>query len=291
MNQTKVHVSEEKKKLVERLRELMKKRTLLVASIKSLPGPQFQQIKKKLRTHAVIMVAKKSLIEHALENADEEMKKILDYITSDYVLIFSDEDAFELAKILADNTSPAKAKIGQEAPEDIKVEAGPTNLVPGPDISALSAVGLKPKVEDGKISIEEAKVIVKKGEVINEKVASILGKLDITPFKIGIEPLAAFCGGKIYTNIKIDVESVIKDLEEKYSRSLAFAVSLNYLNKETIGFILGKAGVHEKIIDSLIKENVKSPEFEKKESEAGEKVEEKLEEKNEDNQTKSEEEE
>ena len=78
---------------------------------------------------------------------------------------FSDTDAFEISGILADEKSPAKAKPGQESPEDIEIKAGPTELLPGPDISALSAVGLQPKVEEGKIAIAVDATLLKKGEV------------------------------------------------------------------------------------------------------------------------------
>jgi len=257
-NKVKAHVSEAKKGIVKELAELMKKKSVMIASIKSLPDPQFQDIKKKMRGKAVVKVAKKNLIKHALEQVkDENLKKILEHISADYVLIFSDEDVFALSGILADNKSPAKAKIGQEAPEDIKVEAGPTSLMAGPDISALSSVGLQPKVENGKISVLQAHVIVKKGEKINEKVASVLVKLDITPFSIGIEPLVAFSEGKIYLDVKIDKEEALKELVEGFSRGLGFAVSLDYVCKESLPYVLSKAGSHEKAIGELIKEEVK----------------------------------
>ncbi len=250
----KTHVSEEKKGIVKELGELMEKKTIIIASIKSLPDAQFQDIKKKLRGKAIVKVAKKNLIKRALEQAkDENLKKLLEHINADYVLIFSDEDAFELSGILADNKSSAKAKEGQEAVEDIKVEAGPTSLMAGPDISTLSSAGLKPKIEGGKISIQESYILVKKGDVIKSNIASILAKLDIAPFKIGIEPLVAFSEGKIYLNVRIDREGTLKDLGEKFGRALAFAVLLDYFNSETIPFILGKAGMQERALSDLIK--------------------------------------
>ncbi len=175
------------------------------------------------------------------------------HINSDYALIFSDEDAFVLSGILADNKSPAKAREGQIADEEIWVKAGPTSLVPGPDISALSAVGLQPKVEGGKIAIARDTLFVKKGEAITAEKVSILAKLEITPFEIGLEPLAAFSEGKVYVGLKIDKKGTLTDLLDKYSRSLAFAVSLNFVGKETLSFILGKAASHEKALHSLIK--------------------------------------
>lgn len=251
---TKTHVSEKKKQVVRDLAALLSKRTILVCSIKNLKSAQFQDIKKKLRDIAIIRVAKKSLIDFALEHAkNEEFKVLVPHINSDYALIFSDEDAFKLSGILADNKSPAKAREGQEVTEEIWVKAGPTSLAPGPDISALSAVGLQPKVEGGKIAIAKDTLFIKVGEKISAQKVAILAKLDITPFEIGLEPVAAFSDGKVYVGIRIDKKGTLTDLLEKYSRSLAFAVSLNFVGKETLPFILGKAASHEKALSGLIK--------------------------------------
>ncbi len=251
------HISEKKKQIVKDLASLLSKKTILVCSIKNLKSAQFQDIKKKIRDIAAVKVAKKSLIDFALEHAkNEEFKALVPHISSDYALIFSDEDAFKLSGILADNKAPAKAREGQEATEEIWVKAGPTSLAPGPDISALSAVGLQPKVEGGKIAIAKDTLFVKAGEKISSEKVSILAKLDITPFEIGLEPIAAFSDGKVYVGIKIDKKGTLADLLEKYSRSLAFAVSIDFLNKETMPFILGKAVAHENALNGLIKEDI-----------------------------------
>ena len=73
----KSHVSEAKKKLVKELEVLMKKKTIMIVSTKSLPSAQFQDIKKKLRGKAKILVAKKNLIDRAIDNVNnEELKKL-----------------------------------------------------------------------------------------------------------------------------------------------------------------------------------------------------------------------
>jgi len=277
----KTHVSEAKKEIVRKLIELMKKRTVMVISVENLPSSQFQDIRKKLRGKAKLFMSKKRLIDFALEHSkDNHLKDLVKYVQENCALLFSDEDAFELSEFLSENKSPAKARAGQEADENIKVEAGPTELMPGPDISALSAVGLKPKVENGKISIMESKVIVKKGEKINENHAAILAKLDITPFKIGLEPVAAFCDGKIYEDIKVDKEETLKQLQKMFRESLAFAVSIDFVNKDTLTFILGKAVAYETALASLIKEETSVGEKkEEKKEEAEESKEEKKEEK------------
>jgi large subunit ribosomal protein L10 len=65
------------------------------------------------------------------------------------------------------------------------------------------------KIENGKIAIQENKVLVKKGEKVKPEVSAILAKLNIAPFRIGLEPLAAFSEGKVYVGIKVDKEEEI----------------------------------------------------------------------------------
>ena len=255
------HVSEEKKKNVAELKELIKnKNTILLASIKNLPGSQFQEIIKKLRGKAVIKVPKKNLILRALDESDNrEIEKIKEQIGNSVAILFSDLDAFELASELLKNKSPAKAKAGQEAPEDIEIPEGPTDLVPGPAISELGALGIKIQIEKGKINIKEPKVIVKKGDKISHQAADIMSKLDIKPFSIGFVPLCAFDNKekKVYLDIKIDREATLKELKEAYAKALPFAVEMGYSTKETITFLIGKAGRHEKALEKIVKEEGK----------------------------------
>ena len=255
MASPKAHVSEFKKEKVKALAELMKKKTVMVVSIKSLPSAQYQDIKKKLRSKAKIQVAKKSLVDFALDHCGiKELHELVQYVDDSTAILFSDHDAFEISGILSCEKSPQKAKAGQIAPFDIEVKAGKTELVPGPDISALSAVGLAPKVEGGKIAIMQDKVILKEGKAITDAVASIMAKLDIIPFEVGLEPIAAYDGDekKVYANIKIDKEGTIAELEYAIGRSLPFAVAVAYPCAETLDSILGLAKAHEMKINRIM---------------------------------------
>lgn len=263
------HVSEAKKKKVKELAEQMKRKTVMVISIKGLPSAQFQDIKKKIRNKAKIQVVKKSLVNFALNQSGiKELRDLIPHVDDSTAMLFSDEDTFVISGILADEKSPAKAKTGQIAPCDIEVKAGPTELIPGPDISALSAVGLVPKVENGKIAIMQDKIIAKEGDKITDALASIMAKLDIIPFEVGIKPVAAFMDGKVYANIEIDKEASLTELEESFGRAIAFAVEIGIMNNSTIDFIIGRAGIEGNVIDVLINENVEpSAEENKKEEE------------------------
>ncbi|MFH1307891.1 MAG: 50S ribosomal protein L10 [archaeon] len=271
-------IPKKKIKEIEDLVKLIKESNcFLIASIKSLPGKQFQIIKNKIKDHAKVKVVKKSAILRAIDSIDiGAIKNIKEYIKEDVALLFSDIDPFDLSSTLSENTTPAKAKIGQEAPEDIEIEEGPTELTPGPVISELGSLGIQIAIEDGKINIKKAKIIVKKGEKINTSAASIMAKLDIKPFHVGFEPLVAYDNKekKVYVGIKIDKESALEEIKNTYAKALAFAVEIVYPSKDTISFLIQKAGMHERALEKLSevdkKEDIK--EESKQENEAEEKA-------------------
>jgi large subunit ribosomal protein L10 len=250
----KTHVSERKKKVVKELENLMKNKTVMVVSIKNLPASQFQEIRKKLREKAEIRVIKRNLVDFGLEHTkNEALIELMKYVEGDCAVLFSQEDAFELSGFLSDNKSPSKAKAGQVSPDEIKIEAGATELLPGPAITELSQAGLKVKVEGGKIAISEAKLFIKSGETITEQKAGILSKLNIIPFKIGLEPIAAYCDGKVYGNVKINKQEKLAELRNSFARALGFGVSIAYVSSETLTPILGRAAAHENALLKLIK--------------------------------------
>ena len=249
------HVSESKKKAVKEIVDLMKhSKTVLVASVKNLPASQFQEISKKLRGKAVVKVLKKNIVLRAIdESKNEDLKEIKNFVKDSTAVLFSDLDAYDLASDLIQNKSPAKAKAGQEAPEDITVEAGPTDLVPGPAISELGALGIQIQIDKGKITIKSPKVIVKRGEKISEGASSVMNKLDIKPFSIGFIPLSAFDTkeNKLYREISIDREGTLKELKDSFAKALAFAVHIGFATSETIKFMIGKAGMHGRAIEEI----------------------------------------
>ncbi len=253
--ETKTHVSESKKETVKELTNLIKeKRTILIASIKNIPASQFQEISKKLRGKAIVKVPKKNLIFRALEHSEDgKLKEIENQIQSDVAVLFSDMDCFELAAELVKNKTPAKAKAGQEAPEDIEVPAGPTELVPGPAISELGALGIQIQIDKGKINIKEPKIVAKKGTKISSGAADIMNKLDIKPFTISLIPLAGYDSHekKLYLEIKIDREKTVADMKKAFGKALPFAVAIGYTCKDTISFLIQKAGRHELAISKL----------------------------------------
>ena len=248
-------ISEVKLNIVREFENLVKnKRTILIASIKNIPASQVQEISKKLRGKAIVKVPKKNLIFKGLDfSKDKEIEKLKANINKDFAILFSDLESFELAGELIKNQSPAKAKTGQIADKDLEIPEGPTELVPGPAVSELSAMGIKIQIEKGKITIKEPKIVAKKGEKISKGAAELLNKLDIKPFKVGLIPLCSFDTKEkiFYSEIKIDREGTIEKLKTAYARALPFAIEIGYSTKDTIKLLIGKAGRYEKVLEKF----------------------------------------
>lgn len=265
------HVSESKIKSVKELSGFIKNnQTIMIASIKNLPSAKFQEICKKFRGKAEIRVPKKNLMFKSLDSSGNEVvKKLKEHIQDSVAILFSNMDAFDLAAELIRNKSATKAKVGQEAPEDIEVQPGPTELIPGPAISELGALGIPIQIEKGKIHIKDAKVIVKKGQKITAGAADVMSKLDIKPFSVGFIPLCAFDSkeNKIYLDIKINREETIAGLKQAYGKALPFAVEIGYTTSETIKFLIGKAGLQGRAMEKLIAGPINIQETESKSQE------------------------
>lgn len=263
MAQYKIKANVSKRK-IETVKEVVRlindNPTIIMASIKNLPSKQFQNIRKDLRGKAEILVIKKRIMLKSINDSkNKNLEGLKKFVVEDSAVLFSKEDPFELSSFLAKNKRPIGARPGQIALEDIKIEEGPTDIMPGPAISEFGALGIPIAVKEGKIAIKESKVIVKAGKEINEAAASIMAKLEIRPFKIGLDPIA-LCEantGRIYTDILIDTEKTVQELKTGAGKALGFAQKIVYYCKETIGYLLSKANSHAAALNKLQTEEKK----------------------------------
>ena len=265
---------------LEEIKDLVKlidgNKTVMFASIKGLPAAQFQQIKKSLKGKADVKVIRKRALLRALEGSKKSGVKVLkEEATDSIALLTSDIDAFELSGILEKSKGPVKAKSGQISDIDIEIEAGVTEIPAGPAVSELGNVGLQVKVTDGKIEIMKSKVIVKPGDEISENAASVLGKLDITPFNVGFVPLIAFDSESniLFRDLKVDSEATVNEMKTLLAKSKSFAINLGYTTKDVIGMMLGKANANEQALSRLVKEDAEEKNEETANSETVENVE------------------
>jgi len=254
---TKEIPDKKKKNVKELITSINANNTFMIASIENLSASQFQKIKHLLKEKVAVKVIKKNLVSLAIKQAKKTNKNIEEiekWCNGSFAILLSKYDPFELSAILEENKTSAKIKPNQIAPEDIIIEAGLTELPAGPVISELTKAKIKAGIEGGKIAIKERCVVAKKGEAVNEVASSILSKLEITPLKIGFEPLAAYDSKeqKVYTNIKVDKAETIKELKEFSAKALSLAVKISYSTRETIAFLIRNANQESNQLLNLI---------------------------------------
>lgn len=243
----KPHVSQEKKKIVEEFKQLIKQYPVVGAvDVEKLPAKQLMVMRKKLQGSAHIKMTKRRLLAIALEESGiEGLDALKPHLKGMPALLFSNDNPFKLFKILKKNKSPAPLKAGEAAPKDVVVPAGPTGFAPGPIIGELGAIGLKAGIEGGKVAIKEEKIVLKEGEVANAKMAAILQRLEIFPGEIGLNLTAVFENGDVLTKsvLDIDEDAFLEQIRGAASDAFRLSLGVAYPVKENIVHLLGNASL------------------------------------------------
>lgn len=239
------HVAEWKKDEVANLKDLINSYEVVgMANLADIPAPQLQQMRRTLKDSATLKMSRKTLMSLALNDSEKaQIETLEDYMEGQPALIFTNMNPFKLYKILESSKTPAPAKAGSIAPEDIIVPKGDTAFKPGPVLGELQKAGIPAKIEKGKIVITNDKVIVEAGEVIPRDVASILTRLEIFPLEVGIDLRAAYEAETIYTSdlLTVDEEKTLADVQKAFTQALNLSVEAVIFNKESTPLIIPKA--------------------------------------------------
>ncbi len=265
------HVAPYKKDVVKRFKELIKEYPIIATvNLENMPTAQLQKMRGQLRGKVVILMSKRRIMNIAIEECKELKKGVVElnkYLKGMPALIFTKENPFKLYKMLQKSKTSAPAKPGQTSPKDILIQAGPTPFAPGPVISELSMIGLKTGIEGGKVAIKEDKVVVKEGEIINDKVASMLLRLGITPMEIGLDLVAAYEDGTIFTKdvLSVDEEEYKQKIVDADSWAFNLGVEVKYPAQRILEHLISKAfndskalALGQKIMCSLVAEDLLS---------------------------------
>ncbi len=241
------HVADWKKDQVASLQEIItNNKTIAVVKVDKIPGLQLQSLRAQFRGKLRFQVAKKTLIKLALDNTKSErpeLEKLGDVLDGQAALLGTDMNPFSLFKLLDSNVQPMPAKGGEEAPEDIKVDAGETPFPPGPIVGELGKVGIPAAIEKGKVVIRKNVTPVKKGQTISKDLAQVLTKLEIFPFQVGITLDGAWEEGLIYkpSDLNIDMDAYKQNLTYGVQMAFNLAVFTAYMTPQTSVPIIQKA--------------------------------------------------
>ncbi len=238
------HIPQWKKDEIKSIKDLINTYPLFaIAGIGGIPAKQFQIMRRELKDTAVLRVSRNTLINRALDEANEDIQKMNDFVELQTALIFTEENPFKLYKILEQSKTPSPIKAGTVAPKDIMVEKGPTSFPPGPILGDLQSVGIPAAIEQGKVVIKENKVVAKEGEVVSSKLAAMLARLEIHPLEVGMNLRAVYESGFIFTPdvLEIDENKYFNDISVAFQRAFNLSVNASYPTKANINILLSTA--------------------------------------------------
>ena len=227
---------------VEKLSKMISEYPVVgIVNMENIPAKQLQKMREVLRGEVVIRMSRKRLMKLALEKA--KVKKLAEYLKGQPAFVFSKMNPFKLYKILEKNKTSAPAKPNAIAPKDIIVPKGETPFSPGPVLAELQKFGIPTAIQKNKIIIKEDKLEVREGERISPELASLLTRLGIEPMEIGLNLLAVYEGGVIYSPdvLAIDENMLIAQLKEAYLNAVNLSVNTGYITKETAPLLIAKA--------------------------------------------------
>lgn len=261
-------VSTKKQEQVQKLTNEIKVAPVVgIVNFENLPAQQLQKMRAMLKKQGVtIRMMRKNLLKLALDSSSKEKIELLaDKLKGMPAVILSTSNPFTLYKTIQKNKSEAPAKAGQAAPREIVVKAGPTNFSPGPIISELGAVGIKTKVENGKLAIISDVTVIEEGGVISAKLAETLKRLDIKPMEIGLDLVAVWENGTIFVakQLYIDEEEYKNNITQAAQWAVNLAIECAYPTKETTELLVQKAfreakavGIEAAILNEVTKEEI-----------------------------------
>lgn len=250
-------VKDWKKEEVERLAsDIGKYGSVMITDLRGLPARELLYLRYNLKKDIRIIVAKKALIKRALKKRGmEELAKQVDGIPA---LMLSNEGPFVLSIIFNNQKVPTYIKPGQKAEKDVVIPSGPTSFAPGPILTELSQLGLKTRIEAGKIKIVNNKKVLENGQEADENTADILRKMDIKPVKIGLNIKSAFVDKKVFNHIHVDVGEYRQWFEKCFSQALGLAYNAGIVNDITIDLLLKKA--HSEALALALNSNIHNKE-------------------------------
>lgn len=245
MHENRTEYPKRKTQMYQQLLEIPKKyKVVALVKINKVRASQILPLRKALKGQVEFVCVKDRVAQKALEKLDiPGIKGISEELTGQCLFIFTNMSPFKLNVLLAKNKIMMAARGGDIASVDIVVPAKNTGIAPGPMLTEFKEAGIPTKIDQGTIWIQKDTTPVKKGEAINEKLAALLGKLDIKPVEAGISLYTALEEGLKYAadEMVVDVAKIRNAFTQFHQEAISLSIEAAYITAENINQILSKA--------------------------------------------------
>ena len=245
MHENRTIYPKRKTQMYQQLLEIPKKyKVIALVKINKVRASQILPLRKALKGEVEFVCVKDRIAQKALEKLNiPGIKGISEELTGQCLFIFTNMSPFKLNVLLAKNKIMMAARGGDIASVDIVVPAKNTGIAPGPMLTEFKEAGIPTKIDQGTIWIQKDTTPVKKGEAINEKLAALLGKLDIKPVEAGISLYTALEEGLKYAaeELIVDVAKIRNAFTQFHQEAISLSIEAAYVTADNINQILSKA--------------------------------------------------
>ena len=252
MNENRTKYPKKKSQMYQQIQELPKKYNVLaLVRMEKVRASQLLPLRKKLLGDVEIVSVKDKVAKLALETTGiKGIEKFVSKLNGQCLFMFTNMSPFKLNVLLGKNKVMLSARGGDLASMDVVIPPKNTGIAPGPMLTDFKENGIPTKIDQGTIWIMRETIPVKKGEVISEKLAALLGKLDIKPIEAGIVLNSALEEGLVYAQEEmiIDLEKFRNDVSQAHQEAISLSIEAAYITKDNIKQILAKASQSAKSV-------------------------------------------
>ena len=245
MHENRTTYPKRKTQMYQQLQELPSKyKVLALVRMEKIRASQILPLRKKLKDEVEFVSLKDKVAQKALEKQKVSgIKGMIEKLTGQCLFMFTNMSPFKLNVLLAKNKVMLAARGGDVASVDVVISPKNTGIAPGPMLTEFKEAGVPTKIDQGTIWITKETIPVKKGAVVSEKLAALLGKLDIKPVEAKISLAAALEDGIQYSEeeLVIDVDKFRAEIAAAHQEAISLSIEAAYVTAENIGQILAKA--------------------------------------------------
>lgn len=212
---------------------------VVLVDIQKVESLQIQQIRKTLRGKGVLIVGKNTRHKKVIKDHSEKypkLLKLLPYLNGNIGLIFTNvTDLNEIKDIIISNEKQTSAKLGDISDRIVMIHPQSTGLDPT-RTSYFASLNIATKIRMGQIEILNHVKLLDVGDRVTPSIASILERLNILPFRIGMKMKYIYDDGNIYPPEIIDMkrDEFIELFQEGISDIMSISLETDYLTQVTL---------------------------------------------------------
>ncbi|AQL43793.1 50S ribosomal protein L10 [Halorientalis sp. IM1011] len=221
-----------------------------IVNIAGIPSRQLQDMRRNLHGTAELRVSRNTLMARALDEVDEGLEDLTEYIGGQVGLICTNDNPFTLYQQLEASKTSAPINDGEVAPNDIVIPEGDTGMDPGQFVGELQAVGAEARIQEGSIQVMADSTVLEAGETVDSQLANVLSELGIEPKEVGLDLQAVFADGVLFEPdaLELDVEEYRTDIEAAVAGAQNLSLNAEYPTAQTVGSLLGKGAGEAKSV-------------------------------------------